>query len=499
MEGEIDDMKFAKWIGFAGVVGMWVSASGATAAPPALPSFIIFLADDLGYGDLGSYGNPITTTPQLDRFAGEGVRLTDCHSGGTVCSPSRAAILTGRNPYRSGFSYIAGGKTFLKDNEITVAELLKEKGYQTGFFGKWHLSKLEDSMQPNPGDQGFDHWLATTHNAFEGPRNPIHFLRNGKPAGVLQGWYCDIIVKEGLEWLSGLDPKRPFFLVVSTHEPHTPLAPPESLAKPFLDPKLLPLIKGLNYGGVARESKFNLTHAAQYFGTVKQLDDAFGHFIQGLDRTGYKDNTLVFFTSDNGPEHPVNLEESRGEWEDPIRDNCYGTPGPFKGMKRYPYEGGHRVPGLVRWPKVIPAGTVSDQLINGTDLLPMFCQLAGVEVPADRKIDGEPVFDALLGKPVTRKDPVLWVFPAHEDSYFRMPHLAMRKDNFVLLGWFPEKGKDEKIIAWVKNSVPVRFQLFDLAKDPGQTHDLAPSAPALVKKLTGEMTRLWLDLRRSDF
>jgi arylsulfatase A len=494
-----NNMKLLKWIGLAGIVGMSAFTCARASAPPQQPNFIIFLADDLGYGDLGSYGHPFNSTPQLDRFAAEGVRLTDCHSGGTVCSPSRAAILTGRNPYRSGFSYILGGKTFLKNDELTLAELLKQQGYQTGFFGKWHLSKLEDATQPNPGAQGFDYWLATSQNTFEGPRNPLHFVRNGKKTGVLDGWYCDIIVKESLEWLSGLDTNRPFFMVVSTQEPHTPLAPPESLAKTFLDPKYIPLIKGLNYGGVDRDGKFNLTNAAQYFGTVKQLDNAFGTFIHGLDRSGSKDNTLVFFTSDNGPESPVNFEESRGEWADPIRDNCYGTPGPFKGMKRFPYEGGHRVPGLVRWPKVIPAGIVSDQLVNGTDLLPIFCGLAGVEVPPDRKIDGAPVFDALLGKPVARKEPVLWVFPAHGDSYERMPHLAMRQGEHVLVGWFPQKKAEEKIQDWMKASVPVKFQLFDIGKDPGETNDLTQALPAVTKELTGAMIRLWRDLRQSDF
>jgi arylsulfatase A len=195
----------------------------------------------------------------------------------------------------------------------------------------------------------------------------------------------------------------------------------------------------------------------------------------------------------------VNFEESCGEWADPIRDNCYGTPGPFKGMKRFPYEGGHRVPGLVRWPKVIPAGTVSDQLVNGTDLLPIFCQLAGVAVPTDRKIDGEPVFEALLGQPVTRKEPVLWMFPIHGDSYERMPHLAMRKGKHVLVGWFSEKTEEQNIHDWVKTAVPAKFQLFEIGKDPGQTRDLAQALPDVTRELTGDMLRLWLDLRQSDF
>ena len=209
-----------------GIMAAAAAAGCSLTVEPKLPNYVIFLADDLGYGDLACYGNPVIPTPNLDRFASQGVRLTDCHSAGTVCSPSRAALLTGREPYRSGFSYIAGGNIYLRDQEVTIAELLKQKGYQTGFFGKWHLSNLSDTTKPDPGDQGFDYWLATSVNAFEGPENPLKFIRNGKPVGKMNGWYCDILVKESLEWLNRIDRKKPFLLVICTHEPHTPIAPP---------------------------------------------------------------------------------------------------------------------------------------------------------------------------------------------------------------------------------------------------------------------------------
>jgi arylsulfatase A len=480
----------------AGGMALAAFASCDTKPVQDPPSFIIFLTDDLGYGDLACYGNPINSTPNLDLFASQGVRLTDCHSAGTVCSPSRAGILTGRNPYRSGFHYIAGGKSFLRDQEVTIAELLKQKGYQTGFFGKWHLSNLSDSTQPDPGDQGFDYWMATSVNPFEGPENPVKFIRNGSWTGVISGWYCDIIVKESLEWLSRIDRTKPFLLVVCTHEPHTPIAPPDSLMRPYLDPELLPQIQGMPYGGVDREGKYIQQNAAKYYGTIKQLDNAFGRLINEVDNSGLKDNTLVFFTSDNGPEHPVNLEESLGEWSEDSRDNCYGTPGIYRGMKRYPFEGGHRVPGLVRWPKSIPAGIRSDELINGTDLLPIFCQLAEVEVPADRKIDGEPVFDALLGKETVRKEPCIWIFPTHEDTWRRMPHMALRSGDFVITGWFPVKGNDEKLLGWMKNSVPERFGLYNLKNDPGQSTDLTATEPQLSKELSEQLIRRWLDIRQ---
>jgi len=189
------------------------------------PNIIVFLADDLGYGDLGCYGNPIIETPNIDKLAEEGVLMTDCHSGGTVCLPSRSALLTGRNPYRSGFFYIHGRDTHLKKEEITIAEFLREKGYETSFWGKWHLSALEKNRydQPGPGEQGFDYWMGTTVTAFEGPKNAKKFILNGKPIGEVDGWYCDVIVDKASEWLENKRNKeKPFFMYLCSHEPHTP-------------------------------------------------------------------------------------------------------------------------------------------------------------------------------------------------------------------------------------------------------------------------------------
>jgi arylsulfatase A len=481
-----------------------IAASIGLAALPAfetvpdrdLPNYVIFLTDDLGYGDLSCYGNPVNLTPNLDRFASQGVRLTDCHSAGTVCSPSRAALLTGREPYRSGFNYIAGGKVYLRNNEVTIAELLKEKDYQTAFFGKWHLTNLNDTTKPDPGDQGFDYWLATSLNPFEGPENPLHFIRNGKREGKMAGWYCDILVRESLKWLNQIDRKKPFLLVICTHEPHTPVVPPDSLAAPFRESRLAGAMKEIHYGGVAREKPFDQTAAANYYGTIKQLDNAFGTFVTGLDRMAGRDNTLVFFTSDNGPEHPVNLEESRGEWSDTVRDQCYGTPGNLRGMKRYVYEGGHRVPGLARWPGVIPPGTVSGELFNGTDIFPTLRKLSGFPKPDSFKTDGEPAFEAFLGKPVKRTKPVMWIFPTHEDTWYRMPHLSLREGTLSLIGWFPPKEKEDKLIPWMEHSVPVKFELYDIVRDPRQSRNIADSLPGITLRLSGQMVKRWLEIRQ---
>lgn len=189
------------------------------------PNILIFLADDLGYGDLGCYGNPINRTPHVDRFAAEGIRFTDFHAAGTVCSPSRASLLTGRHPYRVGFYYILDGGAHLRREEVTIASLLRQSGYATCFVGKWHLTDFDspEKGQPDPGDHGFDHWFATVLNAFEGPENPEKFYRNGQPTGPLQGWYCDLIVEEAIGWLKEQKGKESLFFCWSA--PMNPIPP----------------------------------------------------------------------------------------------------------------------------------------------------------------------------------------------------------------------------------------------------------------------------------
>lgn len=462
------------------------------------PNILVFLADDLGYGDLGCYGNPIIKTPHMDRLAAEGVRLTDCHSGGTVCSPSRAALLTGRNPYRSGFFYIAGRDNHLRAEEVTVAELLKGQGYETSFWGKWHLSYLEKKRydQPDPGGQGFDYWMATRVNAFDGPENPGKFILNGKPVGKLEGWYCDIIVDRACGWLENKRSKdKPFFMEICSHEPHTPINPPAQYSRRYDNRRIEALEKKIKYGGVGRPEKDISTYKKEYYGTVTQLDDAFGRLMDTLDRLGLKENTLVILTSDNGPETPVTFEESKGEWEDPIRDKCFGTPGPFKGMKRYPYEGGHRVPGIARWPGVIDEGTVSDVLFNGTDFLPTLCKLAGAAVPTDRAIDGVDAFNAFLNKQVDRKVPSIWFYPNHGDTYFRMPQIAMRDGNYTLVGSLPKKPDELNLKEWFRTNDPITFQLYDMTSDPGQQNDIAKQKPEIVKAMKKDMIALWRQMR----
>lgn len=458
------------------------------------PSILLFLSDDLGYGDLACYGHPFNRTPNIDRLAQEGCRFTDAHSASSICSPARGALLTGRHPYRLGIYYLVERDVHLRRQEVSVASLLRSRGYDTCFVGKWHVSRLGANAlgQPSPGDFGFDHWFATEHNAFEGPQNPQFFIRNGAGVGQTDGWYCDLIVKEALAWLDNRrDKTRPFFIYACSHEPHTPVAPPPQYARLYDTPEVTRLEKSILYGGVPRPDKDLSEHRKHYYGTVTQLDAAVGRLVDGATKAA--ESLAVFFTSDNGPEYPVNWTESRGKWDDPLRDVSHGTPGPLRGMKRYTYEGGHRVPLIVRWPGPVAPGTLSDELVNGTDYLPTLCELAGARVPTDRVIDGTSITAAFDGRKVERRIPACWTFPV---PYTFMPTVTLRDGHYVIAGWFPSKPPEQLWIDFIKTARFERYELYNLRADLAQSENLALREPARLARLKALLEDVWSGIRK---
>jgi len=479
-------------LGLSALGAQSLSARSAASRPPNL---VLFLSDDLGYGDLACYGNPINQTPNLDALARAGRRFTDAHSASGVCSPARAALLTGRHPYRLGLYYLLEKDAHLRREEISVASLLKARGYDTCFVGKWHVTHIgERSMgQPSPGDFGFDHWFATEHNPFEGPHNPRDFIRNGARVGAVEGWYCDVIVKEALDWLRRRpDPKRPFFIYACSHEPHTPLSPPDHYARMYPKAELDRQQGKIQYGGIERPDRDLSENRKYYHGTITQLDDAVGRLVEGVKSSPGADDLVVLFTSDNGPEYPVNFAESGGLWEDPLRDRSFGTPGPLRGMKRFTYEGGHRVPLIVVWPGHLTAGTVCDRLVNGTDMLPTLCDIAGAEVPKDRTIDGVSIVPLLEGHAVERPIPACWASPA---GYTFMPNLAMRQEDYLLAAWFPARPKGQRWVDYMTTAHPERYELYDLRVDIGQRADLASREPKRVEQMAATLAKLWAGIQ----
>jgi len=327
---------------FLKIIGLG-SVSLATAACNSASSFaarrdlrkrtnvVIALCDDLGYGDLACYGHPHIKTPNLDRLAAEGMRLTDCYAAAPVCSPARAGMLTGRTPYRCGiYDWIpANNPMHLSRKEITVATLLRDRGYATCHCGKWHCNgKFNSDEQPQPGDHGFEHWFSTQNNALPTHHNPNNFVRNGARAGPLQGYSSTLIVQEAIEWLQNKwDRAKPFCLFVWFHAPHEPIA---------TGPQFMEMYDGHK--------------EAVYYGNVTQMDHEFGRLMQNLDDMALRDETFVMFTSDNGPE---TLNRYRGS------HRSFGSPGPLRGMKLHMYEGGIRVPGIIRWPGKTQPGSLA--------------------------------------------------------------------------------------------------------------------------------------------
>jgi arylsulfatase A len=418
----------------------------AAAAPAAekTANVILFLADDLGYGDLGCYGHPAVQTPHLDAFARQGVRLTQCYAASAVCSPSRSALLTGRTPHRNGvYTWItAGAEVHLRTSEIALPKLLREAGYATCHVGKWHLNgKFNDPAQPQPNDHGYDYWLGTQNNAAPSHKDPNNFVRNGKPVGKLEGYSAVLVVEEAVRWLQEhRDRSKPFFLAVWTHEPHLPIeSAPEfqTVYEKLGDPDL-----------------------RQHHGNVTQLDHAFGLLMKALDDQKLADHTFVFFTSDNGPEG------------DGLKGRTRGSTGGLRGRKRALYEGGIRVPGIARWPGRIPAGTTCDVPVIGSDLFPTVLGLAGAKLPTDRALDGVDVLPVLTGKAaaVERPIPLYWRLGMAPHGL----HMALRKGDWKLLA-----SQDLQ-----------KFELYNLKDDPKEATDLRQTEPERFEALRKELTAL---------
>jgi arylsulfatase A-like enzyme len=417
------------------------STAVSNAAAADKPNILIIFTDDQGYADIGCYGNQKNKTPRLDQLAKEGTRFTSFYSQ-TVCGPSRSALLTGRQPIRSkGWGMPAA--------EITFAELIREAGYQTACIGKWDVSNRKAIIDRMPNAQGFDYYFGTL-GANDGGK--VAFHENNKKAGVTQdmGSLTTLYTEKAISYLKERrDPEKPFVLYVAHTMMHTIIDASDRF-------------RGKSAGGL-------------YGDVVEEFDYETGRLLDTLDQLKLSSNTLVIYTSDNGPwNQDKYTKNKKGHPEGSI---FWGEAGPLRNGKGSPYEGGYRLPCIVRWPGKVPAGRVSDAIFATIDFMPTFASLAGFEVPDDRRIDGIDQTELLLGKRETGRE------------HFYFSGAGVRKGKWKYLK--PNAHFHGYAVEDDRQKVE---ELYDLQADLGERTNLAAKYP---QKVT-DLQKLMLSIEAKD-
>jgi arylsulfatase B len=422
---------FAMWCSVA-------SASSTAPTPRTQPNVVIMLADDLGWADVGFHGGQIET-PSVDSLARDGVQL-DRFYVAPICSPTRAAIMTGRDPLKLGIGYDQIHPWYnagLAPDETTIAETFRAGGYQTGMVGKWHLGHTQEHQLPNA--HGFEHFyghLHTNTDFFGHKREGAHDLQqNGKSVFEPGKYLTHIEAREAVRFIRERDPDKPFFLYVPFTAPHSPMqAPPEVIEK----------YASLPAGKYRRE----------YAAMVDQVDVAVGEILAEIERAGLSDDTIVIFLSDNGGSNPFG-----------------GQNQPLRGHKGETFEGGIRVPAVMRWPGVLKAGEKFEQVTSGMDLLPTLAAAAQVSLKTTRALDGQDMWSALRdGKVVPRAKPLYFV------SEIPLP-------GYIQVGVIDGEMKLVQKIFEGQTETRVQTYLFDLDADPYEQIDLAKSRPEEAARL----------------
>ncbi|MCC7462682.1 MAG: sulfatase-like hydrolase/transferase [Gammaproteobacteria bacterium] len=425
---------------FAQLVTLVLLLSGAALAQPApaaaqsaRPNVIFIMTDDAGYSDLASYGSRDIRTPELDRLAREGVRMTDFYANGPVCSPTRAGMISGRYQSRYGIDVpLAGTESTLEfglpANGRTLPQLLKNAGYATALVGKWHLGTRG---KRTPNAHGFEYFYGflggyIDHFQHTGGNGQPDFWENDRPI-TAQGYTTDLFVDQAIAFI-GRNRTRPFFLSLQLDAPHWPFQNP---AVPSVAP---------NHAALLQPYSENTSTRQDYVAIIERVDAGVGRLLKALDEAGLRDNTLVVYTNDNG-----------GEW---LSDG-----GPFFNRKGSIWEGGIRVPAIFRWPAHIPAGRVVDQVGITMDVTATILAVTGAPVPADTRLDGVNLMPVLEGKAADFERTLYW------RDLFQGSH-AVRSGNWKLVA---QQGKD--------------VFLYDLRADPGERHDMARDRPEVAAEL----------------
>ncbi len=447
---------------------LFVSLAAAGCSQPAknkpLPNIVFILADDLGYGDLSCYGQQKFSTPNIDRIAMQGMLFRQHYTGSTVSAPSRSCLMTGlhtgHTPIRGNKGWAPEGQWPLPASSLTLPEMLKTKGYETGAFGKWGLGYID--TEGDPDSQGFNEFFGYNCQSLAHNYYPDHLWHNHEKillhendSGRTGAYSADLIHEAALEFIER-NKNKPFFLFYPTTIPHAELIAKDEYMKIFrgrLDPEK-------SYRGVDEGPDYRLgpygsqpeSHAA-FAAMVKQLDDYTGDIMAKLAELGLDKNTIVIFASDNGPH-----QEGGGD------PDYFDSNGPLKGYKRDLYEGGIRTPLLVMWPGKIKAGSKSDHVSAFWDILPTLAEVSGMKSPEN--IDGLSFLPTLMGKKKQAKHEYLyWEF--HEQG----GKVAVRMGN-----WKVVKRNIDK-------TPQGSTELYDLASDMGETTDIASQYPEIVKRM----------------
>ena len=429
-----------------------------------LPNIVFILADDLGYGDLSCYGQQKFKTPNIDKLAQQGIMFRQHYTGCTVSAPSRSSLMTGlhtgHTPIRGNKGWEPEGQWPLPASSVTIAEILKTKGYTTGAFGKWGLGFIDTEGDPNT--QGFDEFFGFNCQSLAHNYYPYYLWHNKEKvllplnAGSGSGTYApDTIHHEAVSFIEA-NRNRPFFLFYPTTIPHAELFAKEEYMLRFrgkFEPEKS--FKGTDEGPTYRLGPYGSqpeAHAA-FAAMVTELDDYVGEILAKLKELDLDDNTIVIFASDNGP----HLEAGA----DP---DFFDSNGPLKGYKRDMYEGGIRTPLLVKWPGKVKPGSTSDHISGFWDIMPTLAEITGAEIPAG--IDGISFLPVLLGKKQKEQhDYMYWEF--HEQG---------GKIGVRMGSWKAVKRNVDKV---PQGSV----ELYDLSDDIGETNDVASEHPDIVKRM----------------
>ena len=481
------------------------------------PNIVLFLVDDMGWRDLGVYGSSLYETPTIDRFASESVRFTNAYAAGHVCSPTRASLMTGKYPARLRLTdWLPGRREHdferllsadkiqaLPLEEATLAETLQEHGYRTGIFGKWHLGDEE----AGPLHQGFDVQVPQWNGCCpRGGYHPPYEMEGLAVANEEDEYVTDRLTDLALGFIhdhSGEESAQPFFLYLSHFAVHDPIQGREDLVQKYRDTLAdLPAPSGQDFvlegnpdapsplsrdelrelatGPSHREHRVLPQRTIQvkqhqdnpeFAAMVESVDESLGRVLDALETTNQLENTIVVFYSDNGGMSAANFGRPDRVVEADQLDAAYSTSNlPLRGAKGWLYEGGVRVPLIVRWPNGGERGTVRHEPVISPDLYPTLLEMAGLSARPDQHVDGMSFAAALKGEDFDR-GPIYWHFPHYSNHGMQSPNGAIRLGDFKLLEYFENDT----------------VQLFDLANDPGEREDLARTNPEKAEELRDQL------------